>query len=362
VTPSLSANQYVRPKSHQQNSPVINPRAFNIPVATSSSTASLQFEIEQPPRHDGLGFLSQMGQHEVHDACAVFNQKFPELRFLHLPTVLSDHCLLDMSITEGQQDSIALSLLLASVIALCAPMIKSSVLLPLTDQIMKTVQDRVSELGIPNLKTVQILLVLSMFKWGMGKWREAWITSGMAIRTMQTLLRPQSSTKVQNPDWQIYNRTLWSCFIIDRLIISGVPQPTTLSYEKLDTYWPSSEEDFIFGAPVTSLYPARAGDNLLSHMSGDMAHYFNTLVRGFDIWARILGWITSGGRRLPGMDLPTNHPWAAKSPWKLLYEELKTWRIRQESRSQYPEASVRSHAALGQAEPFGYLNLIYYVR
>jgi hypothetical protein len=303
-----------------------------------------------------------MGPHNVYNACAVFHQKFPELRFLHLPTASSAHHLLDRPKTEGQQDSIASSLLLASVIALCAPMMESSVLLPPTDQIMEMIQHRVSKLRSPDLKTVQILLVVSMFRWGMGEWREAWMTSGMAIRTMQTLLRPESSTKLQDLDWQTYNRTLWSCFIMDRLIISGVPQPTTLSCDKLHTCWPSSEEDFVFGATPTGLYPARAGDDLLKQMPGDMAHYFNMLARGFDIWARILGWITSGGRRLPGMDLPINYPWAATSPWKLLYEELQTWRVLQESRSRYPEASVRGHAALGQAEPFGYLNLIYYIR
>jgi hypothetical protein len=272
-------------------------------VGPSSSNASSQSNIEQRVHHEGLEFLSRMGQRDVYDACAVFNQKFPELRFLHLPTVSSAYRLLDGSTTEDQ-DSIASDLLLASIIALCAPLMESSDLLPPKDQIMRRVRHRVFELGLSDLKTVQTLLVLSMFEWGMGNWREAWVTSGMAIRTMQTLLRPESSTALHNLEWQIYNRTLWSCFVMDRLIISGVPQPTTLSCDKLHTCWPSSEEDFIFGASAINPYPAKAGNDLLSNMSGDMAHYFDTLIRGFDIWARILGWITSGGRRLPGMDIP----------------------------------------------------------
>lgn len=164
-----------------------------------------------------------------------------------------------------------------------------------------------------------------------------------------------------NPQ-QSSNHTLWSCFIIDRLLFSGRLQPATLFFHLLHTFWPSSEEDFVFsqlpGEPILT----DSGQGLLDNMRGNMANYYNTLVRGFDIWSRILRFIVTGGRRLPGMHLPVNHPWVSTSLWKLLYEELRIWRERQEKRMLYPEASIESHAALGQAEPFAYLNLIYYTR
>ncbi|KAH7414566.1 hypothetical protein DE146DRAFT_39401 [Phaeosphaeria sp. MPI-PUGE-AT-0046c] len=360
-SPTLARDHSKQPKRLRPNSRLIDSCASNFHDFPSSPNTNPQVENGQGAHNDGFEFLSNMGQHDVYKACSVFNQKFPELRFLHLPTASSTYFLLDGAQHDDEKDSIATELLLASIIALCAPMIESSVLLPPTDVIMGNVRHQTFNLRSPGPKTVQTLLVLSIFEWGMGNWREAWVISGMAIRTMQTLLRPESSTAPHSLDRQILNRTVWSCFVMDRLVISGVPQPPTLAYDKLHICWPSSEEDFIFGTPANKFYLAGAGDGLLDHMSGDMAHYFDTLVRGFDIWARILGWITGGGRRRPGMNLPANHPWVATSPWKLLYEELRTWRAHQEQRSWYPGASVNNHAALGRAEPFGYLNLIYYV-
>jgi hypothetical protein len=97
-------------------------------------------------------------------------------------------------------------------------------------------------------------------------------------------------------------------------------------------------------------------------MPGNMANSYNVLVRGFDIWARILQWVISGGRFLPDMSLPANCPWNPTSPWALLYQELQAWRSLLEERMLFPKVSVESHAALEQAEPFAYVNLVYYIR
>ncbi|KAH8707472.1 hypothetical protein GQ44DRAFT_628638 [Phaeosphaeriaceae sp. PMI808] len=211
------------------------------------------------------------------------------------------------------------------------------------------------------LEGVQASLILSIYQWGMGRWRKAWIISGMAIRMIQALLRSEHTTYSCQREQQIYNRTLWSCFVVERLIVSGLSQPYSLSCSTMRTHWPCSEEGFIFGQSSSDLKLAESGPQLLHHMQGDMAHYYATLVRGFDIWGRILTWVTSGGRRNSEMTLPQNHPWAATSPWMSLREDLRSWRSHYEDHLLYPEFSVRSHVALGQVEPFVFLNLLYYV-
>lgn len=62
------------------------------------------------------------------------------------------------------------------------------------------------------------------------------------------------------------------------------------------------------------------------------------------------------------MSLAENCPRNLTSPWASLYHELVTWRGLLEERMLFPESSVASHAALQQAEPFAYLNLVFYVR
>ncbi|KAB2099741.1 hypothetical protein AG0111_0g11843 [Alternaria gaisen] len=238
---------------------------------------------------------------------------------------------------------------------------KDKARLPIADQFATAARERMTVLTPPSLVTVQTLLVLSMYEWGIGNRQQAWLSSGMAIRIMQSLQSMTASTEHPPEDLNVHNRTLWSCFIMDRLIFSGIPQPYALSCNSLRTSWPSSEEDFVFGLPPVSSRHATAGQSLLDDMPGNMANSYNVLVRGFDIWARILQWIISGGRFLPDMSLPANCPWNPTSPWASLYQELQAWRSLLEERMIFPKVSVESHAALEQAEPFAYVNLVYYI-
>ncbi|KAI1665824.1 Fungal specific transcription factor [Pyrenophora tritici-repentis] len=223
---------------------------------------------------------------------------------------------------------------------------KDKVKLPDADQLAQAVRDQMTVLTPPNLVTVQTLLVLSMYEWGIGNRQQAWLSSGMAIRMMQSLQSMTASTQHSPEGFDVHNR---------------MSQPHSLSCDSLRTFWPSSEEDFVFGRSQVTLRYATAGQRFLDGMPGNMANFYNVLVRGFDIWARILQWVISGGRFLPDMSLPVNCPWNPTSPWSLLYQELRTWRRLLEERMLFPEASVESHAALEQAEPFAYLNLVYYI-
>ncbi|KAH7346090.1 fungal-specific transcription factor domain-containing protein [Pyrenochaeta sp. MPI-SDFR-AT-0127] len=356
--PTLSPSRQKSSSQRKRKSAPLVPTSINT-LSQSSQDTTLQHETVWRS-FDSLEFLFNIDRADILEACTKFNQKFPELRFLHLPTILNAVRGLKGAGDASRESSSKLQLLLTAIVAVHVSMTKGKSTLPTADQIVSKVWLHVALLEPPDLVVVQTLLVLSMFEWGKGNGHKAWMISGMAIRMMQSLLVADPSASQSPAELQSSNRTLWSCFIIDRLVFSGRPQPVTLSYHSLHTFWPSSDEDFVFSQLPCEPVLADSGQGLLENMRGNMAYYYNTLVRGFDIWSRILRFIVSGGRRLPGMHLPANHPWISTSPWKLLYDELQTWRERQEKRMLYPEASIESHAALGQAEPFAYLNLIYY--
>ncbi|KAF7562063.1 hypothetical protein G7046_g2074 [Stylonectria norvegica] len=285
-----------------------------------------------------------------------FSRKFPELRFFHDPSFIKSLEHLDCT-TPNQASSHGNSnagtssshrLLYSSLVALCLPLIDSDRqggdTSPTAEDFASYARDRISLTEPPNLSLFQALVVLSMYEWGIGCGYRAWTYSGMATRIMQSLQVLSPRHTLRGTDLEIYNRTLWSCFIVDRVVYCGKPQPFMLTSATLYTHWPISEEDFAFGEPSTRPHGT----------DGDQ-------VRGFDIWARILKWVVSGGRRLPGMSLPANHPWADGSPWCNLYRELQAWRGQQDKRLHYAEGHAKKHAALGQAEAFGFLNLIYYI-
>lgn len=306
--------------------------------------------------------VSHFGQDAVIVACKAFIDAFPELGFLHLPTMVawsSEISTLDLNALRGTK---SMHLLLASITAVHTSMTRGASKSLLTDSKLSQVRSQAFESEMLSIEHVQTLLIVSMYEWGMGRSRQAWVTCGTAIRIMQTFLTHEPPKSIYPQKWQMFNRTLWSCYIMDRMIVAGVLQRNMLTCEALHTPWPSSSEEFAFSTVGENTKIARSGDQLLHDMAGGMLHCYDAIVRGLDIWSRILDWIISGGRRLPGMNTPGNCPWVPGSHWNAFYEEIQAWRNLQDRRLWFPETSVSGHDVLGQAEQFAYVNLVYYVR
>jgi hypothetical protein len=176
------------------------------------------------------------------------------------------------------------------------------------------------------------------------------------MQSLETIIR---SKKLSFLEQEVYNRTFWSCFIMDRLVFCGKSQPFVLPLDQLHIHLPIGEQDFAFGQSSDSRsYNSSLDGN--THTGID--HTYSILVRGFDIWARILKFVINGGRRQPGMQSLANCPWIRASPWKDLFDELYDWRQMQQPRLRYPEVQVAGHVSFGHGEQFAYINLIYYVR
>lgn len=189
----------------------------------------------------------------------------------------------------------------------------------------------------------------------------------MATRMMQSLPVSTIGDAKAEREREIQNRTFWGCFIMDRLVSCGRSQPLCLPLEKMTIHLPIGEQDFAFGKPTAPRLTYKDLQELLLSSAppdtqGTINNYYSVLIRGFDIWARVLEFIVSGGRRQPHMAALENCPWVINSPWKAIYDSLEDWRAQQSDRLHYPGSSIATHVSLGRGESFAFINLVYYVR
>ncbi|KAL2866135.1 Zn(II)2Cys6 transcription factor [Aspergillus lucknowensis] len=278
---------------------------------------------------------------DVLQTATLFMHKFPELGFLHKPTFSRD-----LKKARGSPAQSGAELLGAALTALCSPLTQSQRIQP---------GDQISLSEPPHLYAVQCLLVKSMVEWGQGNVHLAWMYSGAAIRMMQFLNTAAAKSPSDGLMLEIHNRTLWSCFIMDRLVFSGVHQPLCLPLDSLGTHWPVSEADYAFGHAGVMHYPVSEPFPMTMNNS------YAILVQGFDLWTQAHHWVVSGGRRRKDMLLEANHPWKETSLWMKMRSQLQGWREAQDPRLLYPTNPASICASLGKGEIFGYINLIYYV-
>ena len=298
-------------------------------------------------------------------AATAFCRKFPEFRFLHLPSftkAVRQHATSNPHNREECLPRSKLQLLCASILALCGRYIKSN--LP-ADRYASYVRENIQIIDGPDIYTAQTLVVMSVYEWSTANAYRGWMFSGMAARMMHSILvlvKPGQLTAIER---EVHSRSIWSCYVLDRLIFCGRSVPFDLAaygLQRLQIDWPIGEQDFAFAQQSSDHRHANdEREHLLEGMKGDIDHYYDVLVRGFDIWARTLNWVLAGGRRLPGMSDPENCPWLKTSAWGMMYDEISKWREAQDVRLRYPETGVEGHAVLGQAEAFAYVNLIYYI-
>ncbi|KAL7928201.1 hypothetical protein V8C35DRAFT_318712 [Trichoderma chlorosporum] len=301
----------------------------------------------------------------VAKAANAFVKQFPELNFLHLPSfLLSLKCFdEDAANMTGQQvadiQGTKLKGLCFALLGLCAPLVEDE---HSAEDYISSARSSVSAADHPDVFTVQTLLVIAMYEWGCGKTYRAWTDSGVAIRSAQllnALPKSRNATDLQN---EIQNRTFWACFVMDRLVFCGKPQPLTLPLSSVEVHWPVGQRDFAFGHVSSRVYPNIEYDRGIdSAKHNDLDTVYALIVQGYDVWSKILQWIAGGGRRRPSARQQFVSPWEHGSIWRSLYDELEEWREKQDDNIRFPETAVEVHASLGQAHCFVYLNLIYHL-
>lgn len=319
------------------------------------SEDSIKPSVEPPPRErEGDAIrpaFAHISPSDLTKAIISFQAQFPEFGFLH-PDDL-DH--------QGELTQLS-DIRKLRLIAIYVVAGRYNQSLPLaridTAFIMQELHKRVA---CPNLLLIQSFLIMSLYTWGKGDSFNAWMSVGIASRMAQGILNVHISSSRKRPLSEKERRTFWTCFAMDRLLSCGKGRPVMLTWETMDIPLPGKHTSFVYGEPA--LEDTADGRILTSAQAlYSMDDYFAIIVRGLDIWSKVHTWTVEGGRKQPSMTEPEQCPWEITSQWKLMKQELQTWRESQHLQLRYPETKASIHIHLRQAEKFGYINLIYYVR
>ncbi|CAM1500414.1 Fc.00g095760.m01.CDS01 [Cosmosporella sp. VM-42] len=304
-----------------------------------------------PQTGDGVAQLfNKTPRDHFTKAIAVFQTQFPEFGFLH-PNDLD--CQSDLGTVEKLR-------LLALLAVSNRYMDESTIVLgrQCASLVTSELQKRIT--STPGLHLIQTFLIISLYNWGEGEGFSAWMHAGIASRMAQGSLSMNPSVTGRRPLFEIEKRTIWTCFVMDKLLSCGKRRQEIFNLEAMDVPLPITDAEFVFGPEATPnasisrpTYPPQ-----MLYGTGD---YFLVILRGLHIWSKIHTWTVSGGRKQPGMTEPGQCPWRATSDWHHMKQELLEWRDSQSPHLKYPETKAVVHVHLRQAERFGYINLIYYV-
>jgi hypothetical protein len=137
----------------------------------------------------------------------------------------------------------------------------------------------------PSVAKIQALLMLALYEWSIRKGSSAWIHLGLAIRVAQAMdlfsedvditgftsnqtnltptafaipsVRKVLTEETHDPDsleafveQESSRRTVWSCFILDRLFSNSTSRPTSIQIKDIRVQLPCGEKSWTFGDRV----------------------------------------------------------------------------------------------------------------
>ena len=188
----------------------------------------------------------------------------------------------------------------------------------------------------------------------------------MAIRMAQAL-RPDPDPQpfATNADsaitQEVRNRTIWSCFTMDRLMSCGKGRPSIFVSTEMQIPLPLSELDYAFGdvKEQRRLLRTMISDPELFEAQLSIQDHFTIILRGIDIWATLAKWSNNGSSKRQYN--PEDCPWLPTSTWNKINRDINTWRTYQEERVRYSPIRVTAQMHQGHPEAFAFINLLYYL-
>ncbi|KAG9240158.1 fungal-specific transcription factor-like protein [Calycina marina] len=217
-----------------------------------------------------------------------------------------------------------------------------------------------TNLTAPSIDNIQALLMLGMYQWGQTQGLSAWIYIGIAIRLAQSmgltyedeprehtamyknsLNIPNSSAKPLSKEQTIANevrrRTLWSCFVMDRLLCAGRNRYHMLPAERLRVQLPCSEDGFLFGQIDGG--PGFLGSRENSQLSELRNHgALGMYLRLIEIFGRLAEWSCAGGRRIE-----TKPPWDSSTRVQQITKELHEFHTALPANLKFAEDNLSAH-------------------
>ena len=200
---------------------------------------------------------------------------------------------------------------------------------------------------VASVERVQALLMLGLYEWGQTRPQSgglaAWMYVGSAIRMAQFLKlgfgdkdsksRPGSeeppslghnSKSSVSPsqaiqDQEVKRRTMFSCFILDRMLACGKERSSIMRAEDLQIQLPCPEDRFDLSVPVQTLFlhPRKFGEQ--RHVQDDSV--LSRFIQLVDLWGEISKYSVIGGRTAE-KDYP---PWDDRTTFYKLRGQMEAF-------------------------------------
>ncbi|KAH8884829.1 hypothetical protein GQ53DRAFT_770638 [Thozetella sp. PMI_491] len=231
------------------------------------------------------------------------------------------------------------------------------------DALTKGLGDLRESMTQASVERVQAYLMLGLYEWTQPDPRDgglsAWMFVGNAIRMAQALglgfgdrpWRPwpdqPSSTEQEDATLlkEIKRRTMYSCFITDRLLGCGDDRFSVIRSEDLQIQLPCTDVMFdLRGEGYTGFLRPRSDDPPVQKTDISVQACF---LRLLDIWGEISRWSLAGGRLTEAYE-----PWSPESTFYRLRVKLDEFNQSLPAIFKWSTTNYDSHANHGAATPF----------
>jgi hypothetical protein len=239
----------------------------------------------------------------------------------------------------------------------------------------------IRSLARPSLEKIQGLLMLGLYEWGQTRGVSAWLYAGIAVKLAQVMelgyeddldrtVSPfaqnarregagrQSGSREDATEREVRRRTLWSCFIMDRMLAAGKGRPTMMEVDKLRVQLPCSDDQFLFVRNVRTGYLSTRwlqGTPLEHEVhSIDDDGVLSRYIRLVEIFGRFSEWSYAGGRRTE--KLP---PWDPATEFYQLRQQLKEFHDDLPSNLKNTDANLSAHIEKRNATTYASMHTLY---
>ncbi|RDW80597.1 hypothetical protein BP5796_05295 [Coleophoma crateriformis] len=213
-------------------------------------------------------------------------------------------------------------------------------------------------LTIPSLERIQALLMLGLYEWGQSKGARAWVHVGAAIRLAQLMELPYEDAKgrlsakypsVQEDEKEVRRRTMWSCFVMDRMLSAGKFRMRMVDSNLMRVRLPSHDTRFFYGSKAEPGFlhdPVTNTDDAI----------LNRYVRIVDIFGDVSKWSLEGGRRTE--EYP---PWDQRSRFYQFRRQLERFRADLPPTLEFSRFGLNAHIEMGSISAYTSMYLFYLV-
>ncbi|KXJ86109.1 hypothetical protein Micbo1qcDRAFT_36401 [Microdochium bolleyi] len=202
------------------------------------------------------------------------------------------------------------------------------------------------------------MLMLGLYEWGQTRPKPgglgAWMSIGGAIRLAQFLklgLVDQATTPSDTPndhssasdshvilEREVRRRTMFGCFVLDRMLACGKGRVTMIQREDLSIQLPCSEDKFDLAIEVNTGMLPRSSLEESDRRDVNDDSVLSRFIRLVDIWGEISKYSSAGGRLTEKFP-----PWDSRTTFHQLNKRLQFFDASLPGAFKFSESNYRKH-------------------